>query len=80
MRQGNLHTTEDVEKGIKAMCLNVRSRMLVIPAKLSPTLAEMPQDQAAIFDLLKNAINEALEEMSNYNAAMAIGNDNGAEE
>lgn len=80
MRQGNLHTTEDVEKGIKAMCLNVRSRMLVIPAKLSPTLAEMPQDQAAIFDLLKNAINEALEEMSNYNAAMAIRNDNGAEE
>lgn len=80
MRQGNLHTTEDVEKGIKAMCLNVRSRMLVIPAKLSPTLAEMPQDQAAIFDLLKNAINEALEEMSNYNAAMAIGNDNEAEE
>lgn len=80
MRQGNLHTTEDVEKGIKAMCLNVRSRMLVIPAKLSPTLAEMPQDQAVIFDLLKNAINEALEEMSNYNAAMAIGNDNGAEE
>ena len=81
MRQGNLHTTEDVEKGIKAMCLNVRSRMLVIPAKLSPTLAEMPQDQAAIFDLLKNAINEALEEMSNYNAAMAIsGNDNEPEE
>ena len=80
MRQGNLHTTEDVEKGIKAMCLNVRSRMLVIPAKLAPTLAEMPQDQAEIFDLLKNAINEALEEMSNYNAAMAIGNDNGAEE
>lgn len=80
-RLGNLHRTEDVEKGIKALCLNVRSRMLVIPAKLSPTLAEMPQDQAAIFDLLKNAINEALEEMSNYNAAMAIsGTDNEAEE
>lgn len=81
LRSGNLHNTEDIEKGIKALCLNVRSRMLIIPAKLSPTLAEMPQDQSAIFDLLKNAINEALEEMSNYNAAMAIsGNDNEPEE
>ena len=72
-RLGNLHNTEDIEKGIKALCLNVRSRMLIIPAKLSPTLAEMHGDQAAIFDLLKSAVNEALEEMSSYNAAMAIG-------
>ncbi len=80
-RLGNLHSTEDIEKGIKALCINVRSRMLIIPAKLSPTLAEMPRDQAAIFDLLKTAITEALEEMSGYNAAMAItGNDNETEE
>ena len=72
-RLGNLHNTEDIEKGIKALCLNVRSRMLIIPAKLSPTLAEMDGDQAAIFDILKDAVTEALEEMSSYSAAMAIG-------
>jgi len=80
-RRGDLHSTADFEKGLKTMLLNVRSRFLIIPAKLSPTLAAGQLTQANIYDLLKQAIDEALEEMSQYNAAMVeTENDDGREE
>ena len=71
-RRGDLHSTADFERGLKTMILNIRSRFLIIPAKCSPTIAAMGGDQAAIYDTLKKAIDEALEEMSDYNAAMAM--------
>lgn len=80
-RRGDLHSTADFEKGLKTMLLNMRSRFLIIPAKLSPTLAAGQLTQANIYDLLKQAIDEALEEMSQYNAAMVEQeNDDGREE
>lgn len=72
VRRGMLHTSEDIEKGIKTMCLNIRSRFLTLPAKLAPKLAEMKGSQASIFDELKRAIEEALDGLSNYNIAMAV--------
>ena len=83
VRRGTLHSSEDIEKGIKTMCLNIRSRFLTLPAKLAPKLAEMNGNQAAIFDELNRAMKEALEGLSNYNIAMAMtdgGNDEEAEE
>ena len=83
VRRGVLHSSEDIEKGIKTMCLNIRSRFLTLPAKLAPKLAEMDGNQAAIFDELNRAMKEALEGLSNYNIAMAVpdgGNDEEAEE
>jgi phage terminase Nu1 subunit (DNA packaging protein) len=77
MRYGNIHTTEDIEKALKTLCLNTRSRFLALPAKLSPTLATMGGNQAQIFDTLKGAINEALEELSDYKNAFKT---NGEEE
>jgi phage terminase Nu1 subunit (DNA packaging protein) len=71
-RRGNLHRTEDIEKGLATMCLNIRSRLSSLPAKLSGELAQMGGDRAGIFDKLKSAIDEALEELSNYDAAMAV--------
>lgn len=79
-RRGELHSTEDFERGFKTMLLNVRSRFLILPAKLAPTLAAGGLKQAEIFDLLKGAIYEALEEMSQYNAAMATREDGTQEE
>ena len=70
VRRGNLHTSEDVEKGIKTMCLNFKARMMTIPAKLSGELAQLDGNQAEIFDRLKEAIDEALEELSGANAAL----------
>jgi len=83
VRRGALHSSEDYEKGIKTICLNIRGRFLTLPAKLAPKLAEMRGNQAAIFDELNRAIKEALEGLSNYNVAMAIsggGDDEETEE
>lgn len=83
LRRGALHSSEDIEKGIKTMCLNIRSRFLTMPAKLAPKLAEMGGNQAAIFDELNRSMKEALEGLSNYNIAMATpdgGDDEEAEE
>ena len=83
VRRGMLHSSEDIEKGIKTMCLNIRGRFLTLPAKLAQKLAEMGGNQAAIFDELNRAMKEALEGLSNYNIAMAMpdgGDDEEAEE
>ena len=72
LRKGEVHRTEDIERGIKSMFLNIRSRFLALPAKLSPTLATMGGNQTGIFDELKQAIDEILEEMSDYRVALSL--------
>lgn len=72
LRKGEVHRTEDIERGIKSMFLNIRSRFLALPAKLSPTLATMGGNQTGIFDELKQAIDEILEEMSDYRVTFAV--------
>lgn len=72
LRKGEVHRTEDIERGIKSMFLNIRSRFLALPAKLSPTLATMGGNQTGIFDELKQAIDEIMEEMSDYRVAFAV--------
>lgn len=71
LRRGDLHKTADIERGIKTMILNIRSRFLALPAKLSPALASMGGNQTEIFDALKAAIDETLEELSDYQVAFA---------
>ena len=53
-----------------------------LPAKLSPTLSTMGGNQTGIFDELKGAIEEILEEMSDYRVAFAAedGEDDGEAE
>ena len=81
LRSGELHRTADIEAGIKTMILNIRSRLLSLPAKLSQELAAAGGDQAAIFDQLKKEIDEALEELSDYRVALAMnGGEDGEEE
>lgn len=82
LRRGEVHRTADIERGIQSMFLNIRSRFLALPAKLSPTLSTMGGDQTGIFDELKGAIEEILEEMSDYRVAFAEedGEDDGEAE
>lgn len=77
LRRGVLHSSEEIEKGLKTMCLNIRTKLLTLPAKLSPRLSQMSGDQAEIFDELKRAVDETLEELSNYKTVLALigGND-----
>lgn len=72
VRRGSLHRTEDIEKGLAALCLNLRGRFSSLPAKLSGELAQMGGDQAGIHDKLKAAIDETLEELSHFNVAFAV--------
>lgn len=69
-RRGDLHSTADIERGIQTMLLNIRGRFLTLPAKLSPALAAAGA-QAEIFELLKQSIDEALDELSGYTTIMA---------
>ncbi len=71
-RRGSLHKTADIEKGLAALCLNMRGRFSGLPAKLSGELAQMGGNQAGIHDKLKEAIDETLEELSRFNVAFAI--------
>lgn len=82
LRRGEVHRTADIERGIQSMFLNIRSCFLALPAKLSPTLSTMGGDQTGIFDELKGAIEEILEEMSDYRVAFAAkdGEDDGEAE
>ena len=79
LRRGELHRTEEIETGIKTMLLNIRGRFLSLPAKLSPALAAMGGDQASIFDELKHAIDETLEELRDFNVAFAQEEDGDGE-
>lgn len=82
LRRGNLHRSEDIEKGLATMCLNIRGRLSTLPAKLSGELAQMGGDRAGIFDKLKEAIDEALEDLSRFDVAFAVkgGEDEESEE
>ena len=72
LRRGTLKQTEDIKTALKTVFLNVRSRMLAIPAKLSPALADKGGDRDAIYDALKNAIREALEDLSDYRISALV--------
>lgn len=68
--RGALHRTEDIEKGILTMCLNIRQNFLSLPSKLAPELAAA-ESQAEIFDRLKAAVEEVLEALSDYRVSFA---------
>lgn len=72
LRRGTLKQTEDIKAAVKTVFLNIRSRMLAIPAKLSPVLAEKGGDRDAVYDELKTAIREALEDLSDYRISVLV--------
>ena len=68
--RGELLEAGEIEKGLRAMNLNIRSRFLSIPAKLAPALVVASGDQAAMYGLLKRAICETLEELTDYRSLL----------
>lgn len=71
IKDGEVHSAEDIERAVKTLCLNIRGKLLSIPAKLAPELATMGGQQEKIFDALRETIREALEELSDYRTAFA---------
>jgi hypothetical protein len=65
--KGSLLLYEDVEKELSDIVLSFRAKMLNIPTKIAPTLALETQPQA-IEEILRQAIKEALDELSRIDA------------
>ena len=65
LKENQLHRSEDVEMIVSNMLINFRSRLMAIPSKLSPILAKKT-DKTEIFKIMKTQIDEALNELSDY--------------
>lgn len=65
LRKEELHETEEVRQVMTDTLIKFKARLMAIPAKLSPLLSKK-KDQTEIFKLLKAAIDEALEELADF--------------
>ncbi len=78
LRKNELHSTEDIEQTITDMLIRFKTRLLALPAKQAPLLAKKT-DQAEIFKLIKAGVDEALEELADYDALFGGEEDAGAD-
>lgn len=76
-RDGELHEGADIERVISQMIIKFKSRLLSIPSKLSPVLAQ-EDSKENVYAVLKQHIDEALSELSNYDEL--FGNEDTIEE
>lgn len=65
VKEGYLHTSEDIEAIMTNMLINFKSRLMAIPAKLSPVLSKKT-DKAEIHRILKESVDEALNELADF--------------
>ena len=79
IRKNQLHSSVDVEAVLSNMLISFRSRLMAIPSRLSPILSKKT-DKAEIFKILKAQIDEALNELSDFNALFGEGTESDDEE
>jgi len=77
--ENKLHDSEDVEAVMADMLYKFRAKMLAIPSKLAPGLAN-EHDIVEISKILKDTIHSALIELADYNPEMFIEEDQSFEE
>lgn len=65
IKENELHSSSDIEAVMTDMLVNFKSRLMSIPAKLSPILSKK-SDKAEIFKILKEHIDEALNELADF--------------
>lgn len=71
LKKQELHESEVIERVMGEMLTNFKVRLLAIPAKLSPALAA-EKDKTKIYKLLEDAVEEALNELSDFETAFSI--------
>lgn len=81
VKEGSLHTSADVETAMVNMLLNFKTRLMSLPSKLSPVLSKKT-DKAEIHRILKDSVDEALNELADFNNTFregeeGTGNENG---
>lgn len=67
VKENQLHSSEDIEQVMTNMLINFKTRLMAIPSKLSPILCKKT-DKADIFTILKQSIDEALNELAGFGA------------
>ena len=70
LMEGTLHDAKDVEQIVTTMILNFRSRVMAIPSRLAARLSK-ESDTTEIFNILKEATDDALNELSDYDKLFA---------
>lgn len=63
LKEKDLHKTEDVERIVLKILARFKARIRAIPSSIAPQCAKLT-DKEQIFDLLKQATDEALQELS----------------
>lgn len=71
LKRKELHQSEEIRLVMSSMLSNFKARMVAIPAKISP-IAAKTKDETVIFELIKNNIDEALEELSDFDSAFLM--------
>lgn len=72
VKEGNLHSSADIEIVMTDMLINFKTRLMAIPAKLSPVLSKKT-DKAEIHRILKDSVDEALNELADFNKTFGQG-------
>lgn len=67
LKRKDLHRTEEIEQVLTDTLIRFKTRLLAIPAKVSPILAKKT-NQTEIFEIIKSATDEALEEMADFDS------------
>lgn len=65
LRRGELHESTEIEQVMVDTLVKFKTRLMAIPAKLSPILAKK-KNQTEIFKIMKTAMDETLEELSDF--------------
>lgn len=68
IKENRLHYSEDIERVMESMLTNFKARLMAIPSKLAPILSKKSK-KADVFTILKNNIDEALNELADFNTA-----------
>ena len=71
LKRRELHTSEEIERVMTTMLINFKSRLSAIPSKLAPILSKK-KDTAEIASLIKQQVDEALIELSDFEKMEAI--------
>lgn len=72
LREKDLHTSEDIELVMARILVSFRAKVRAIPSRLAPQCAKLT-GQEDIYDLLKKATDEALEELADIESIFLKG-------
>ena len=79
LRREELHEAAEIEQVMTDTLVKFKTKLMAIPAKLSPILAKK-KDQTEIFTIIKKTIDETLEELSDFRGVFEYSEEVGEDE